>query len=255
MIGIWIYAIVKSTIFIGPALPVDLTMPDQDKGEKASVTAFVCNIFGDPVAGAQVRIGQVQAMTDTRGYFLLEEVPLGPQELVVKAAGYQPLIRKIPVDNGRNIVDMKYDTGLWPNDFRVDFHVFANVDRTGSLKLFGEVGVANGGSDAYYLLDASVSGPNDEQVQDLLETEDDYRDFAGSYGDDNFVARPRMAVVFAPQTHDKVDLKPHPGPVLGGEYKLTVVYASGEDWARGQSQTMVLTAHAFLDSDWNPHSP
>ncbi len=257
VIGMWIYVLLKSTIFIGPSSPVDLTMPDQGEKavEKGSVTAFVCNIFGDPVAGAQVRVGQVQARTDAHGYFLLEGVPTGPGELVVKAPGYQPVVRKVTVDSGRNILDMKYDTGLWPDDFRVDFHVFANVDRTGSLKLFGEVGVANGSNGAYYLLGAAVTGPNDEQEQALLQTEDDYRNFAGSYGDDNFVAHPRMAVVFAPQTHYKVDLKSQPGPVLGGKYKLTVVYASREDWARGQSQTLVLAAQAFIDSDWNPHSP
>lgn len=208
--------------------------------QAARVRGFVGNVFGDPVSGAQVTIGTSQALTDAEGRFYLEGLAPGPGKLWVRAAGFHPLSLEVAMDAGENIIDLKYERGLWPEGFAADFHVFLAPVAGGSWRLFGQVGLANGSSAAVYLLAAWVEDPFGQLVVDLLAPEQDWQNLPGG------VVYPRRAYRF--------NLGGQPSPVPGGVYRLHLEYADSTAWRAGRSQHLVLESAARPDLDWNPHT-
>ena len=62
-----------------------------------------------PLEGAEVRIGELKATTDQRGFFRLEGVPTGTHQLQVSKAGYDTLTRQV-------VVSANVDTTVFPQD-------------------------------------------------------------------------------------------------------------------------------------------
>lgn len=68
---------------------------------KVQVSGKVVDIVsGSPIVGATVRLGDLSTTTDANGNFVLQDVPVGPAELVVEAPGYDVYRQTINVVPG-----------------------------------------------------------------------------------------------------------------------------------------------------------
>jgi uncharacterized membrane protein len=66
----------------------------------AIVQGFVRADNGVPVPGAVIAVGGKQAATNARGQFVVSDVPVGRQVLVVTARGFQPGRMAVEVSSG-----------------------------------------------------------------------------------------------------------------------------------------------------------
>lgn len=101
-----------------PALDLEIEIPGGgrvagrvlDKETHAPVTTFEAGISGARSAGGMVMMGpnQMRPFTSDDGTFVLENVPAGPVNLVVTAAGYTPnRLPSITVEEGKSTSDLE----------------------------------------------------------------------------------------------------------------------------------------------------
>jgi formylglycine-generating enzyme required for sulfatase activity/predicted small lipoprotein YifL len=75
----------------------ELEVPLRRAAPTARLFGTVTNSHSQPVAGATCRVGEAEAPTDTAGRYDLAEVPLGRQELQVRADGYETVRDSVDV--------------------------------------------------------------------------------------------------------------------------------------------------------------
>lgn len=245
--GLWV-------VFSNYAIRVDLTIPDREFPDTGVVTGKVCDVFGDPLPGVSVTLAGKHTVTGEKGEFSFPRIPMGHQQLALEAEGYKPFTQVVRIDAGSNYLEFKYDHGLFPNSFALDFHIYYTEASLEQGRCFGEIGIANGSSENYYLLELVVYNPLGVESLNLLKTEDDYREITGTLSDTNFVSKPRMAVFYQPGEHYIINLPPLPNPIADGLYTLKCVYASQAQWDASLAIMELLETQCVLDDDWNPHT-
>lgn len=240
--------------------PVDLTVPGAPRDIPAQLIGEVGSVFGDPLPGATVTADGVGAgavaITDPRGRFALDVSRPGPVRLRVEASGHRPVVRDLNLEPGVNGVVVRHEQGLWPLGFAVDFHAFYQTGSPGEAKLFAQVALGNGGPAEVLVLDLTLADPMGQALKDFLDTAEDFRNLAGSYGDANYSEDPRPAVILRPQALYRLELLPLDLPVKDGEYLLEVEVASSKQAVqKGLSQRYQMRSRAVPDSDFDPHTP
>jgi len=226
-------------------------MPPSDRG---TVEGVVCDVFGDPIPGAVLRILDTAVTADHSGRFRIEDVPLGPAQLVIEAEGFQQAAVAISVEPGVNYPQIVGDTGLWPADFSVRFHVFTNSPENGDTQLlFGLVEIANPRKDAVFISQIEVRDPNWEMVHDLLESEAVINHISQTY-DLQLATNPVPAYVIPSRSRVVLELDALPQPAAG-MYHLLLVYAAPDDHRQGRFQIIHLADEMDFDPDLDPHIP
>lgn len=236
------------------AIRVDLTIPDRDFPSTGEVKGYVCNRFGDPLPGASISLADRHTVTGASGDFYFASIPMGDRSITLEAEGYKSISRMVKIDAGSNYLEFKYEQGLFPSNFALDFHVYYTDSSLEQGRCFSEIGIANGAAENYYLIDLVVYNPLGVEALDLLKSEDDYREITGTLSDSNFVSKPRMAVFYRPGEYYPINLPPLANPIAGGIYTLKAVYASQTQWNADLATMEVLETECLLDDDWNPHT-
>ncbi len=251
---LFIIALESAQHFSELAIRVDLTIPDRSFPDSGEIKGLVCNRFGDPLPGVSVTLAGKHTVTGEDGEFYFAQIPLGNRPILLEYQGYKSLSRLVKIDAGTNYLEFKYEQGLFPANFALDFHIYFTEISLELGHCFGEIGIANGANSSYYLLDLVIYNPLGVETLSLLQTEDDYREITGTLSDINFVAKPRMAVFYRPGEYYKINLPPLANPIVGGFYILKAVYASQTQWDAGLATMEVLETECVFDDDWNPHT-
>lgn len=197
------------------------------------------DVFGEAVSDAVVTVGTLKALGGEYG--IIEEmfVPSGIHELTIEAPGYRVYKRSVQITRSLD-VSLKYDSGLWPEGFAVDFKVYFSRGYDNTFRAFADIAFANGSNIVKYMITKCwIEDPTGTVVKDLLVEELDYRGLIGSSTDDNHVTHPELAAVMRPNSLARVQ------PVALGErffedeeYVLTVIYARDTELASKKYETL-----------------
>lgn len=246
-----VYTLSGSFLSPKPMWTIAGFLPPSDGG---TVEGIVCDILGNPIAGASVEILDAQVVTDIHGRFWVESVPLGPVELVVKAPRFRESTVQILVEPGMNHPRIGHDTGLWPMDFYVRFHAFTNSLEEGDTQLlFGLVEVVNPGKEPICISKIEIKDPQGRVVYDLLESNDVLHHISETYNLGLMMA-PIPAYILPPQSVVVFELDALPRPTRGS-YHLWLAYASPEEHTRGRMLALHLADEMVYDPDLDPHTP
>ncbi len=241
-------------LFSRCAIQVDLTIPGRDFPNSGRVYGLVCSVFGDPLPGVSVTLAKQHTVTDETGAFFFEYIPMGNQLIRLDCDGYQILSRRVKIDAVDNLLEFKYESGLFPANFAVDFHIYYTKESLEQGRCFGEIGFANGSSENYYLSDLVIYSPLGVEILDLLRTAEDFRAITGTRSDSNFIAKPKMAVLVRPGEFFRINLPPLANPLTDAIYSLKCVFSTQKQWDAGSATMEILETVCILDDDWNPHT-
>ncbi len=226
-------------------------LPPSDRG---AIEGVVCDVFGNVISGAKVEILDMVATTDQAGKFRVENVPLGPLQILIKAEGFQDAAVQISVEPGVNYPQISGDTGLWPTDFFVKFHVFTNsLTDDDTQLLFGLVEIANPRKEPLFISQIEVRDPNWQVVYDLLESEAVINHISQTY-DLQVVTNPVPAYVIPSQGTVILELDALPQPAKG-EYHLRLVYAAADEHRQSRFHIIHIADEMEYDPDLDPHIP
>lgn len=219
--------------------------------EKSTTTleGNVCNVFGDPVPHAVITLNDHLVQANNRGGFSLNNIKPGRHTLEIFAGDYEKYSREINVEEGINRASIKYDTGLWPQIFLVDFHIFYKDHDV----VLGILGFANGTTDSIYISKAILYNPRKEIVADLLHDLDGFKYYSELSSKIQIVSEPQKALQWAPRMVQNGEFPPIKGEFRPGPYTLEVHYGSEKDHENGQYYVFTITDHLDLANDWNPH--
>ncbi|NMB24673.1 MAG: carboxypeptidase regulatory-like domain-containing protein [Firmicutes bacterium] len=250
-LAITLYTIGPSLMRTESVSAVSGFLPPSDRG---TIESVVCDVLGNPVPGASVKVLDAKVVTDGQGKFRIENVPLGLVDIHIVAAGFQAAIVSITVDPGMNYPHIKFDTGLYPAEFHVRFHAFTNsLEEADTRLLFGLVEVVNPSKEPVYISRLEVKDPAGRVVYDLVESMDILRLVSQTY-ELQLVMEPIPAYVIGPKSMVVFELDALPRP-LRGDYHLWLTYASPENHARGRFLALHMADEMDYDPDLDPHSP
>lgn len=219
------------------------------------IETTICDVFGNAVPYARVRLPGREVMADAAGKLEVEDLPVGQLELTVTAPGFSPRVIRVSIEPGVNYPRIRHDTGLWPDNFYVRFHAFTNLSSksdTGTSLLFGLIEIANPLKDPVFISRIEVRDPNGRVVHDLSDSQETIRHIAQTY-DLSTVAEPVPAYVIPRGCLTVLELDAFPQPPLG-KYHLWLVYADSENHKRGRYTAIRLTDEMDFDPDLNPHT-
>ncbi len=226
-------------------------LPPTDRGV---IEGVVCDVLGNPLPSASVKILDARVVSDRQGRFRVENVPLGSVDLQIKAPGFQEATVQALVEPGINYPHIKYDTGLWPNEFYVRFHAFTNsLEEADTRLLFGLVEVVNPGKDPIYISRIEVKDPAGRIVCDFLESVEILHHISQTHNL-QLVIEPIPAYVIPPRSAVSFELDALPKP-LRGNYHLWLAYASPQDHSRGRLVALHIADEMDYDPDLDPHTP
>lgn len=102
-----------------PPEPVELQVPADGQvqevrlvlGRGAVVGGWITNAGGEPVAGAQVRIGEIRSESDAEGRYRLAGIPPGSAALALSHPAYKPKGQLVDVQPGENRADVMLERG------------------------------------------------------------------------------------------------------------------------------------------------
>lgn len=233
-----------------PTSAVSGFLPPSDRGVIESV---VCDVLGNVVSQARVEILDAKVTTNTEGKFRIENVPLGPVDLQIKATGFQNTTIRVLVEPGINYPRINHDTGLWPTDFYIRFHAFTNsLEEIDTRLLFGLIEMVNPGKEALLVSRIEVKDPEGQVVYDLLESEEILNHISQTYNL-QLVLDPIPSYLIPPQGIVVIELDALPNPPRG-KYHLWLAYATSVDHERGRFQAVHLADEMDYDSDLDPHT-
>lgn len=219
--------------------------------ELCTLHGQVRNVFGDPVPHAVLLMGDYLVQADNTGTFFLEKLIPGRYTLEIFAGGYAKYQREIQLEIGSNNPTIKYEMGLWPQVFLVDFHIYYKENEA----ILGIVGFANGSTEEIYIQRATLLDPQGEVLSDLLHDRDGFSYYLDLSNKLEVVEEPQLALKWPPQMVQGGEFAPIKGSFKPGPYSLEVHYAFREGHELGQYQVLTITDHLDLDSDQNPHLP
>ncbi|NLO65960.1 MAG: carboxypeptidase regulatory-like domain-containing protein [Firmicutes bacterium] len=212
----------------------------------------VCSVFGDPICHAVVMIQNRLVQADNTGFFAMENLQPGRSTIEIFAGGYAKYRREINLEPGMNSPPLKYDTGLWPQEFLVDFHVF--YKETGEV--LGIAGFANGSDQPLYIHRAVLLDPKGKMIIDLLHDHDGFAYYAGLSSRINVVDEPQKALVWPGRMWQTGEFPPIAGYFSPGLYTLEVHYGFLDEHEQGEYRVIGLTDHLDLEENWSdPHLP
>lgn len=212
----------------------------------------VRNVFGDPVPHAVIVIQDRLIQADNTGAFAVAGLQSGRFSLEIFAGNYAKYNREINLEPGANSPPMKYETGLWPQEFLVDFHIF----HKNSGEILGITGFANGTDEAIYIQRTTLVGPRGEVIEDLLHDRDGFNYYAGLSSKLEITEEPQKALVWPGRMWQTAEFAPITGAFSPGLYSLEVHYAFQKGHELGQYRVSTITDHLDLDQDWkHPHLP
>ena len=216
----------------------------------STVEGQVRNVFGDPVPFRVIIIGDHLAQADNTGAFRITNLKPGRHTLEIFAGDYAKYTREIQIEEGINQPTIKYETGLWPQVFLADFHVFYKEYD----EIFGMVGFANGSSEPVYIEKASILDSRGEVITDILHDHDGFAYYSGLSNRLEIVEEPQKALKWGARMVQGGEFAPVKGHFPPGPYSLEVHYAFQAGHELGQYQVLTITDHLDLDSSW-PHIP
>lgn len=180
--------------------------------------------------------------------------------MTITADGYNVRSFRYRINEGANAPRIKYDTGLWPSDFAADFHIFYDPGRP--TRLYGLIGLANPLSGPIYVTSMYVETAGGETVQNLLDTYQDYQNFALVYAGSRLSLDPVPAVVIPSRgVIGHIELRPFSPPAAAAAtpdvttYRLVVTYADRAGYRDGNIKRAVKEVQPQAEEDLNPHSP
>lgn len=98
----WRAILLTSALALAPACDNDSVAPDPNAPANGTVSGVVVSsTSGDPVAGAEVSIGQAKATTGTDGRFQLTSLTAGPATLRCVATGFEVFEANVTVPSGK----------------------------------------------------------------------------------------------------------------------------------------------------------
>lgn len=215
------------------------------------------NIFGDHVEGAEVLIGdRYKMVTDEFGVASMSGLPIGSVEVTVSAEGYRTVKQVIHLGPGKNEVVFRNDSGLVPDGFAVDFHVFWSTASGGLARGIAEIAIYNGSSRPVYVTECDILHAEQASTLRLLGSEEAFSNFAASPSSVVIVSQPEMAVsidaeqiVYANPV--VLPWTPRDGDVLS----LRVVSTNDLAIAPDKRNVRILSDEMDYDADWDPHVP
>lgn len=222
-----------------------------DKKGGSTIQGQVRNVFGDPVPHGVIIVGERIVQADNTGTFSVPNLTPGRHILEIFAGDYAKYSREIQVEEGVNSPTIKYETGLWPQVFLVDFHIFYQA----SNGIFGMVGFANGTTESIYIERATLLDQDGEVVTDILHDNNGFSYYANLSSRLEVVEEPQKALKWAPRMVQGGEFSPVKGSFRPGPYSLEVHFAFRAGHDLGQYQVVTITDHLDLDNDWNPHLP
>ncbi len=210
----------------------------------------VRNVFGDPLPYAVVYIAGRVGQADSTGLVEMTNLHPGRYEMSIFAGGYQPLTMEVQLEPGLNSPVIKYDTGLWPEYFLVDFHIYYSSDQ----RLLGILGFANGSPEPIYIHRAALISPQGEVITDFLHDHDGFAYYADLSTKIKVVEEPQKALVWPARTWQPGEFPPIPGLFRAGLYTLEVHYGNENEHRTGEYRIMQITHHLDYELTGNPHS-
>ncbi len=211
----------------------------------------VCSVFGDPVPHAVIVIQGRLHQADNTGSFLITGLDSGRFTLEIFAGNYAKYSREIHLELVTNSPPIKYETGLWPREFLVDFHIFLKD----SGEILGITGFANGTEEPIYIQRATLIGPTSEVIEDLLHDRDGFNYYAGLSSKLAVTEKPQKALIWPGRMWQTAEFPPITGTFNPGLYSLEVHYAFQKGHELGQYRVLTITDHLDLDKDWkHPHA-
>ncbi len=211
----------------------------------------VRNVFGDPVPYAVIIVGDHLAQADNIGSFQVKDLHPGRHTLEIFAGDYLRYSREIQIEEGLNNPTIKYDSGLWPRIFLVDFHIFYKENH----EIFGLTGFANGTSEPIYIAKASLLNPKGDVIMDLLHDRQGFEYYTETSSKLELVESPEKVLKWAPLMVQSREFAPIKGYFPPGLYSLEVHYALQEQYDLGEYQVLTVTDHLDLDNNRDPHLP
>ena len=102
-----------------PSPPIRVEIPDAGSLDDltlvlehgAVIEGRVSSSDGEPVMSARIRVGSSMARSDAEGFYRVEGVPDGPQDLAIKHVEFEDLAREIEVAPGVNTFDAVLEGG------------------------------------------------------------------------------------------------------------------------------------------------
>jgi hypothetical protein len=253
------YLLLAYTIVVTIILRAELSIVEATKvisvfqtpQQQSILEAQVRNVFGDPIPHAVVIVGDHLVQADNTGVFQVADLKPGRHTLEIFAGDYAKYTREIQVEEGTNSPTIKYETGLWPQVFLVDFHIFYKDNDA----IFGMIGFANGTTDPIYIERATLLSPRDDVICDLLHDHNGFAYYTDRSSKLEVVHEPQEALKWAPRMVQGGEFPPLSGYFPPGLYSLEVHYAFQEGHDLGQYQVLTIKDHLNLGNNWDPHLP
>ncbi|HHY15337.1 MAG TPA: carboxypeptidase regulatory-like domain-containing protein [Firmicutes bacterium] len=213
--------------------------------------AQVRSVFGDPIPHAVILLADRLVQADNTGNFRIINIKPGTYTLEILAGDYEKYAREIKIEAGVNSPPIKYDLGLWPQDFLVDFHIFYKD----AGEVLGIAGFANGAEEPIFIERATILDPSGKVITDILHDNDGFAYYADLSSRLEIVNEPQKALKWPPRMWQSGEFAPLAGNFPPGPYSLEVHYAFATGHKLGQYRVLVITDHLDWDSNWNPHLP
>lgn len=254
-----VYLFFSYTLLITIIIRQELTILDASKVISALssnqgpciLQGQVRNVFGDPIPFAVIVVADRLVQADNSGTFSVDNLTPGRHTLEIFAGDYGKYTRELQLEVGINNPPIKYETGLWPQVFLVDFHIFFKEND----EILGIVGFANGTNEPLFIQRATLLNPQGEVVTDILHDRDGFAYYANFSSKIEVIEAPQKALKWAGRVVQSGEFPPLKGSFRPGPYTLEVHYAFTAGHELGQYRVVVITDHLDLDNDWNPHLP
>ncbi len=222
-----------------------------NNGAGGILSTRIHNIFGDPIPHAVVFIDGRVVQADATGFFIVENLKPQRYFLEIFSGEYQPYKWEVLIDEGTNNPPIKYDTGLWPQFFLPDFHVFHNHTN----ELFGLVGFANGSDQPLYIHRATIYDPDGNIILDLFEHPELVEYYQVLSTKVELVTTPQQALRLPSKTWINGEIPPINTSTASGIYQLEVHYGTTADHQNGIYKVRRVEDVLRANPNWNPHLP